>query len=256
MGDVREPSDIAGLHARHVGDTVRGGSGGPGSGPAQPTEAATGDHRQGPEVLGLGVAAVDPDRVVLGAGLQRSSRQLHVLRVQGALHVFDSEAPGRHGVGVQPDAHGVELGAHHVDLRHARDGRHPLHQIAAGVVGQGQLVHRRGRQGHEDEGLGVGVGLGDLRRIGLIGQVRGDPRDGVAHVIGRVVQPAVQSEGNIDLRAAVAAGGIDPVDPLDAGDLLLDDLSDALLDHLGGGAPIVGADRHLGRIDVGQFAHR
>ncbi len=256
MGDVAEPGDVAGLHAADIGDAVIARRRSAGGGPAQAAQPAAGDHRQGGEVLGFGVAAIDPDGEILGLRLQGAGRQLDVLRVERALHVLDGQATSRHGVGVQPDAHGVELRPDHAHLGHAGNGRHPLDQVAVGVVGQRQLVHDAGGQGDEDQGLGVGVGLGDLRRIGLIGQIGRHPRDGVAHVVGGVIQTTVEGEGDVDLRAAVAAGRIDPVDPLDAGNLLLDDLGDALFHHFGGSAGIGGADRHLRRVDVGQLAHR
>lgn len=150
----------------------------------------------------------------------------------------------------------IDLGAEQVGLGHAVDRRHPLDQIAVGVVGQLQRVQRRRGQVQDDDRRSVGVGLGDLRRVGLIGQVAGYTADGVAHVIGRRVQIAVQVERDADVRAAVARRAVDPVDALDAGDLALDHLGDALFDDFSRGAAIAGRDRDHRRIDARQLTDR
>jgi hypothetical protein len=232
------------LHSRHVAQADHEAVG---------VAAAQGQLQ---EVLGLGIGAADPDREVLGRAFQRAGGQFHVLGVQRVLDVVDRHAARGHGVGVQPDAHGVQRRAIEVGLGHAGDRRHPLDQIAVGVVGQLQGAERAGGQVQDDDRRGVGVGLGDLGRVGLVGQVRRHPADRVAHVVGGRVEVAVQGEGDGDLRTAVARGAVDAVDALDPGDLALDDLGDPLLDDLGRGAAIGGRDRHHRRIDARQLADR
>ena len=84
----------------------------------------------------------------------------------------------------------------------------------------------------------------------------GDARQALAHVVGRAVEIALQRELDVDLRAFVAARGVQPLDAFDARDLVLDDLRDARLDHVRGGAAITRLDVHHRPIDVGEFAQR
>ena len=98
------------------------------------------------------------------------------------------------------------------------------------------------------------VDLGDLRRIGFQRQARGDARQALAHVVGGAVEVAFQRELDVDLRAFVAARGIQAFDALDARDLVLDDLRDARLDDVRAGAAVARLDAHDGTIDVGELA--
>jgi hypothetical protein len=82
------------------------------------------------------------------------------------------------------------------------------------------------------------VGLGHLGRVGLFRQAADHAGDAVAHVVGGVVDVAVQRELDGHAGTAVTAGRGDPLDALDAGDLLLDRLGDAVLDDLGRGPGI------------------
>ena len=105
----------------------------------------------------------------------------------------------------------------------------------------------------EDRRLFRGNGMD---QIGLVRQAADHARDAVAHVVGGVVDVAVQREFDVHARPAVAAGRGDALDALDAGDLLLDGLGDPAFDDLGGGPGVAGVHRHDRRIDVRQFAHR
>ena len=57
-------------------------------------------------------------------------------------------------------------------------------------------------------------------------------------------------------RLAVLRARGDRLQPLEAGELLLEHLGDPGFDDVGGGADIAGLDRDDRRIDVGIFAHR
>ncbi|MND99569.1 hypothetical protein D3C80_919560 [compost metagenome] len=259
-GDVAQTGDIGGVADQGAGDAVGHGRRGRvqrarGLGARGGRGRASVADRQLGEVGRIGVVARDADRIVLLGRLQRAGRQFDVLAVQRVLDVGDRQAPRRHGPGVQPDAHGVALLAEDIHLSHAGHGGEAVDQIAAGVVGQLQPVHGGGAQEHDDDRRAVGIGLRHFRRIGLVRQAAQHARDAVAHIVGRVVDVAIQRELDVHVRSAVAAGGVDALNALDAGDLLLDRLGDPALDHLGRSAGVAGADRNHRRIDVRQFAH-
>jgi hypothetical protein len=128
-------------------------------------------------------------------------------------------AAGGERVGVQLDAHRVLLLAEDADLTDAGDGGEALDQVALGVVRQLQPVEARRAEEEDHDRRGVGVGLGYLGRVGLLRQGVGYARNGVAHVVGGVVDVAPEGEFDADARGAVAAGRADAVDALDAGDL-------------------------------------
>ena len=102
---------------------------------------------------------------LLGRGFQSPGGQLQILGVQGVFDVRDGDVAGRHGLGIEPDPHGVVLRPADAHLRHTRHRRNALDKVAVGVVGQLQAVQGGGRQTQEDDRLGVGVGLAD-RYIG------------------------------------------------------------------------------------------
>ena len=103
-------------------------------------------------------------------------------------------------------------------------------------------------------GSAAAVHLGDLRRIRLERQAARHARQALAHVVGRAVEVALQREFDVDLRALVAARGVEALDAFDARDLVLDDLRDARLDHVRGGAAVTRLDVHHRALDVGEFA--
>ena len=107
-----------------------------------------------------------------------------------------------------------------------------------------------------DDRVGVGVGLADDRLVDVGRQLPARAADGVAHVVGGVLDVAVERELDIDRGAPVAAGRVDDIDAVDAGELVLDDARDLGFDHLRRGAGIGGVDRDDGPVDVRQFAQR
>ncbi|MNQ56446.1 hypothetical protein D3C85_705680 [compost metagenome] len=260
-GDVAQSRDIGGValqgpcHAIGHGGGCSGQCAGRLCARRRGSRASRSD-RQLREVGRPRIGARHADRVVLLGGFQRTGGQFDVLVAQRRLDVVDGQAARGHGGGVQPDTHGVALLAEDIDLGHARHGGEAIHQIAVGIVRQLQTIHRRGTQEHDHDRLTVGVGLGHFRRVRLIRQTTLDARDAVAHVVGGVVDIAVQRELDVHIGAAVAAGRVDAFDALDAGDLLLDRLSDPAFDDLGRGPRVAGADRDHRRIDVRQLAHR
>ena len=107
-----------------------------------------------------------------------------------------------------------------------------------------------------DDGIAARVGLDDLRRVGVLRQLRDDARDAVAHVVRGRVDVAAHVELDSDLGALVLAVGFDLDDAFDAGDRVLDDLRDLGLDDGRGRAAVVRRDRDHGALDVGILADR
>ena len=213
-------------------------------------------NRQLGEVRWSRIAAGHADGEVLGGGLKGAGGKLEVLGPERGLHVIHSHPSGGHGHWIQPDAHGVDLRAAHPHLGHAGHGGEALDQVAVGVVRKLQPVQRRRGQADEHDRRIVSVRLGDLWRVGLVGQQGSDPADSVPHVVGRVVQVPVKGEGDGDPASPVPRGRVHPVNALDAGDLALDHLGDALLDHLGRRSTVAGRDADRRRIDARKLADR
>src|SRR5690606_19723588 len=152
---------------------------------------------------------------VAGGRLDAPGRQLHVLRAQGRFHVPGGDPARGHGVAVQPDAHRVALATAQLHPGHAVQRRQPVDHVAVGVVGQLHRVHHGGAHVEPDDDVCVGLDLGDLRRIGLVGQAVHHPADAVAHVVGRGLDVAGEVELDGDVGAAVAALRLDGADALD-----------------------------------------
>ena len=100
----------------------------------------------------------------------------------------------RHRPPVEPDPDRVAALAEDLDLGDAIEGRQAVDDEALDVVGDlGGLMPVAGdRDPHHR--VGIAVALGDLRLVDLLGQVAAHPRDGVAHVVGRLVDVAARLE--------------------------------------------------------------
>ena len=111
-------------------------------------------------------------RELARARLEAARGQLDVLAAQRVLDVGDRELARRERLAVDPDAHRVAAAADDADARDAGHRRQPVDDVALGVVGELEHRHRVGRERERHDGVGVRVGLDDLRRIGLGRQSR------------------------------------------------------------------------------------
>ena len=148
------------------------------------------------EVRRCRIAAGNADGEVLGGSFKGAGRKLEVLGPECGLDVIHSHPSGGHGHWIEPDTHGVDLRTAHPHLGHARYGGEALDEIAVGVVRQLQPVQRRRGKADEHDRRVVRIRLGDLGRIGLVGQQGSDPADSVPHVVGRVIKVPVKGEGD------------------------------------------------------------
>ena len=115
--------------------------------------------------------------------------------------------------------------------------------------------HGVGGDGKPQHGIGVGVGLDDARRIGVVGKLVAHAPDRVAHVGCRDVE--IDAVGELDGDAASPVGGArrDRLDARDARHRALDHRGQFAVDGFGGRAAIVGGDGDDRPVDVGQFAN-
>jgi hypothetical protein len=225
---------------------------------AEPHGIAAGcarDHQAGEVLRGAELPARAQRELAL-LRLQPPRGPLGVLLLQRALDVLGGEAARGQRQAVQPDAHGEAPLPAQAHLRDALEVGEAVHEVALGVVRELEPVHPVAGEHEPEDRRGVGVGLGDLRRVGLLGQLAERAADAVAHVVGGVVDVARELELDADGGAAVAAARGDLAHALDAGGAVLEDLRDAGLDHRGGGAGVVGVDRDHRRVDVRILAHR
>ena len=112
--------------------------------------------------------------------------------LQRGLDVLHREPPGGERRAIEPNAHGIAPIAREPHARHAGQRREPVHDVALGVVRELEAAERVAREVDEDDRLGVGVRLGDFRRLGLFGQRAHHAADAVADIVGRFVDVAVE----------------------------------------------------------------
>ena len=156
------------------------------------------------EVFGLLEIALDARLEDALVGLQRARGQLDVLGAQRAFHVAHAQAARGQRLAVEPHPHGVTLAAADTHPRDAVERRILVGEIALGVVGQLRHAHAVARQVLPDDHVVVAVDLLHLGRIGLLGQVVLHPGDAVAHIVGGLVDIAVDGELDGHPRGAVA----------------------------------------------------
>ena len=123
------------------------------------------------ELLGRVHQAQGADGQFGGVSFDASRGQLHVLLVDGVLHVDGRDAVARHLGGVEPEAHGVFLLAPDADAAHVGDGLQLFFHGQVGNLAQLQEGAFVALQGHHEDRRGVGVGLGHGGRVAVVGQV-------------------------------------------------------------------------------------
>src|SRR5690606_32370353 len=203
-------ADVGHAVAAQVGTPLLGAQFDPGH-VAQAHHVAVGAlaDRQPRELLRGTVAAFHAQGEIARGRFDAAGGQLDVLRAQRRFDVARGDAARGHGVAVQPDAHGIALGAAQLHAGHAVQRGEPVDHVAVGVVGQLHRVHHGGTHVEPDDDVGVGLDLGDLRRVSLVRQAIHDPADAVAHVVGRRLDVAAEVELDGDVGAAVAALRLD-----------------------------------------------
>ena len=82
-----------------------------------------------------------------------TSRHLHVLRLDGGIHLLGTQPTDTHRLRVEPNSHGIIACTHHIHRTYARHTSQLIHQVEVGIVGQIQSVIKAiARQGqHHDD---------------------------------------------------------------------------------------------------------
>jgi hypothetical protein len=136
------------------------------------------------------------------------------------------------------------------DAAHAEQG---LGYRVVDEPGQRLLVHPRRCHGVGQDRRAGQIDLGDHRIAQVAGQVGTDARDGVAHVVHRLLRGLLEAELDGDRGRAVLHLGVDVLDALQRGHGILD-----LARHFGfhlrrRGAGQAGRDRYRRQVDVHEL---
>ena len=162
-----------------------------------------------------------------GGGLvfavQRPGGEVGVVGVERGADLVDADATGGEGAGIKADPHGVFLGAEHLDLGDAIDGRDALGEHRLGpFVDFGERLGG-GTERKEENGVVGGVALPERGRVGHVArQPALHGSDGGLHVLRGAVDIAVEVELKRDRGAPQRAGRRHRVDAGNAGELLLE----------------------------------
>ena len=193
---------------------------------------AAGDHEIAEILLSL-EAHHRAQRKFPRARLEPPGGELHVFAAQRVLDIGHGQLPRGKRLAVNPDPHRIAPAAVDAHARNARNRRKPIDEIALGVVRELEHRHRFGAERDGHDGIGAGVSLHDLRRIGFGRQPARDTRNAIPHVVGRRVDVAIHVELDPDLGPLVRAVGLDLENALDAGYRVLDGLRDLRFDDRG-----------------------
>ena len=82
-----------------------------------------------------------------------TGRHLHVLRLDGGVHLLGTQPTDAHRLRVEPNSHGIIARTHHIHRTYPRHTGQLVHQVEVGIVGQIQSVIKAiARQGqHHDD---------------------------------------------------------------------------------------------------------
>ena len=127
-------------------------------------------HHHGLELIDPAQVGLRHHREFALAALDAASGQLHVLLTDGVLHLLHAEAESRQAVSVEPDPHRIAPLAIDTGIRRPGQGLHARLDDAAGKVTHLQRRMAIRREGHPDDGAGVGFDLGNHRLIHIAGQ--------------------------------------------------------------------------------------
>ena len=202
------------------------------------------DHRGGcPHVDGLAAAFQIAGGHVKG----------HVAK--GAGHVGEGQAAAGQFQLVDIDAKDRLAVAIDLQVGHAGDRDQAVFDLIAHQLGQILRAARVRGDGDPHHRIGIGVGLDDLRLVRVIGQVIGNPRDGIAGVVGGHVEIDAVGEFQRDAAASVAGLGRDGAHARHAAHGAFDAAGQFLIHGFRRGPREVGGHGDDGAVHIGQFAH-
>ena len=229
-----------------------------------------GTHHDALEFLRIGESPLGGERIhqrlaIVDRRLANlAGSELRVLLVDRASEITHRHAKLRHTVGLQPDAHGVILGAEDLHVGRARDTLQPVQHVERDIVAGEEIVvaavwREEGKHLQESRRAllhrhALASHFFRQSRLGLL--------DAVVDVERSLVDVGTDLEGDLDFQNAVGGGGRRHVHHvLDAVDRVLQRRRDGLLQHSRRRARIDRTHRHHRRRDLRilgdrQYAHR
>jgi hypothetical protein len=161
---------------------------------------------------------------------------------------------GRHAVWQQIDPDGAVAASAEAHLTDAVDGFEAFLEDVDGVLVE-LLLGAVALQGQPHDGLGVGLDLGDDRRVHVLGQAAQHLIDLGLDLVEGHVHLLFEGEGDVHRRDAGRRGGLHVLDARHAVDRRFDDVGDARIDDVRVGALQGGGDRDDRKFDVGKAVH-
>ena len=173
-----------------------------------------------------------------------AGRQFDIVLAQSRLDISHREIARRQGAPVQPDANGGTALAVNAHIRDTVDGGDAILDEALQIVGHLFRALPVGiyRQAHHR--VGIGIALDHLRFINFFGQLSPHPADGVAHIIGCLVNVAAKFKFYGRGRAPSLAGRGDGLDPGNSSHGTVDNFGNIGVDHFRRSPDIGGGNRH------------
>ena len=207
------------------------------------------------QVEGIGGIAQHPHRLARARDLGPAAGGVDVDLAERAVDLHRGDPQRLHPRRIERDGNLAVDTAAPVDRRHARHAQQPL---GNGIVNEPRQFghgHVIGADREIGDGIGIGLGLEDLRFENAVGQFAARGVDLVLHLADRTVDVGADSKGDDGLAGAFRRGRADRVDPRDRADRGFDLLGDLLLDLGRRRARLVDHYDHGGEFDVGVVLH-
>ena len=206
-------------------------------------------------LLGLQIGLGDHIEFALAA-FDAARRNLDVLAPDRIFDILGRQTERSEPVAIEIDAHRVLAFAADLHIGHAGQGLQTRLDDAVGVIRNRERRYRLAREREPDDGIGVGLDLGDHRLVDVVGQTRAHARHPVAHIGRRTIDIARELEAHRDLARFIARSRGQGLDAFDARERILERLGDLAFDDLGRSAAVIGADIDHRLVDLRIFAHR
>ncbi len=207
------------------------------------------------EVFGQVDAAERPQQHLPLALFDRSARHLDVLVDQRAAHLIERQAEGVELLDVDDDVDFAGAAAGDADLADAVGGLNHPRDLLVGDLGQRSQAHVLRRHDHRHHRIRIGIDFGDDRRQQLWRHVLHRARHFFAHVVGRVVDVAVEHEADGDGRRALGHARRQFVDAGDAAERLFHRLDHRRRHLVGAGAGQRQLHVHGGGVGLREQVH-
>src|SRR5690554_6651217 len=184
-----------------------------------------------------------------------SGRQFYIFTRKCGTHIHRRQLISSQFGRIHPQAYGKAFGAPGADLTHTLYGLETLLKSYFSILGQVDEGTTAAAQSYGENRLGIGVGLGHHRRIGIGGQAPHGARDFIAHVVGSGLQIHFQVKFYGNATGAIATAAADASNALNAVNGLLQGLGNLGLNNIGIGPGKTGRNRYKGLVDTWIIAY-